>query len=192
MLPTLRETAGRTPPDGPEEVAKLEQKINEARQEYRDAATAMRQPFKYSEALEVAKWEVERITRTMNGEENPQPTADPELQAHRRQMCVLNSLITRPMSYRHEDHSRAHHSLLTTGPAGAKESGRGHGAMSRLSDLLNDSNTEQLSERGPASQGSEVPRAQTARRPGFDPDPGPAAGNHEERGSIACASLGFS
>ena len=70
----------------PEEVVKLEQKINEARQEYRDAATALRQPFKYSEALEVAKWEVERITRTMNGEENPQPTLDPELQAHRRQM----------------------------------------------------------------------------------------------------------
>ncbi|MEG9250329.1 helicase-related protein [Arthrobacter sp. Soc17.1.1.1] len=70
----------------PDEVARLEQKIEEARQEYRDAATALRQPFKYAETLDAAKWDVERITRTMNGEENPQPTIDPELLAHRRRM----------------------------------------------------------------------------------------------------------
>lgn len=66
----------------PVQVVKLEQKIEEARQEYRDAVTALRQPFEHLEALEGAKWEVERITRGMNGEENPQPTIDPELRSH--------------------------------------------------------------------------------------------------------------
>ena len=47
----------------PVQVVKLEQKIEEARQEYRDAVTALRQPFEHLEALEGAKWEVERITR---------------------------------------------------------------------------------------------------------------------------------
>ncbi|TYC96642.1 helicase [Arthrobacter echini] len=70
----------------PDEVVKLEQRINEARDEYREASTALREPFKHTEALEAVKWDVERITRTMNGEENPQPTIDPELLAHRQRM----------------------------------------------------------------------------------------------------------
>lgn len=65
----------------PQAVVKLEQGIEETRQEYRDAAEALREPFKHANALQVARWEVERIGREMRGEENPQPTFDAELKA---------------------------------------------------------------------------------------------------------------
>ncbi|MCQ9165485.1 helicase-related protein [Arthrobacter sp. STN4] len=68
----------------PQAVAIQEQKIEEARQDYRDAVTALREPFKHEEALKSARWEVERIGREMRGEEAPQPTFDAELEALRR------------------------------------------------------------------------------------------------------------
>ncbi|MBO0910110.1 helicase [Arthrobacter sp. zg-ZUI122] len=70
----------------PEEVSKQEQRIEEARQEYRDASAALRQPFKHTEALEAARWEVERIGRAMRGEKNPEPTLDPQLDKFKRLM----------------------------------------------------------------------------------------------------------
>ncbi|KAA0973370.1 hypothetical protein FQ154_18510 [Paeniglutamicibacter gangotriensis] len=63
----------------PQAVVKLENAIEETRQEYRDAATVLKQPFKYADALHKARWAVERIGRQMRGEENPQPTLDAEL-----------------------------------------------------------------------------------------------------------------
>ncbi|MHA7146436.1 helicase-related protein [Arthrobacter sp. TmT3-37] len=82
----------------PEEVVKHEKRIEEARQEWRDSSQALKQPFKHTEALEAAKWEVERITRTMNGEENPQPTIDPELLAHRRRMRLESPSVSRQVT----------------------------------------------------------------------------------------------
>ncbi|MUK02969.1 helicase [Vibrio cholerae] len=68
----------------PEEVVALEHRIEEARQEYRDAATALREPFKHADALDTAKWEVERIGREMRGEDSAQTTLTPELEALKR------------------------------------------------------------------------------------------------------------
>lgn len=68
----------------PQAVTKQEQKIEEARQEYRDAATALREPFKHEDALKSTRWEVERIGREMRGEDAPQPTFDAELEALRK------------------------------------------------------------------------------------------------------------
>lgn len=65
----------------PQAVVKLENTIEETRQEYRDAAAALREPFKHAEALQIARWDVERISRQMRGEENPHPTFDAELKA---------------------------------------------------------------------------------------------------------------
>nr|AXV46415.1 helicase [Arthrobacter sp.] len=65
----------------PQAVVKLEQGIGETRQEYRDAAAALKEPFKHADALHKARWDVERIGRQMRGEENPQPTFDTELKA---------------------------------------------------------------------------------------------------------------
>ncbi|WP_286166924.1 helicase-related protein [Arthrobacter sp. AQ5-05] len=65
----------------PQAVKKLEQGIEETRQEFRDAASALKQPFKHADALHQARWDVERIGREMRGEENPQPTFDAELKA---------------------------------------------------------------------------------------------------------------
>nr|WP_176704916.1 helicase-related protein [Arthrobacter sp.] len=68
----------------PQAVTKQEQTIEEARQEYRDAATALREPFKHEDALKSTRWEVERIGREMRGEDAPQPTFDAELEALRK------------------------------------------------------------------------------------------------------------
>ena len=70
----------------PNEVVKRERQLEEARQEYRDAATALNQPFKYTEALEDARWEVERISREMRGEDGAQTSLTPELDELKRQM----------------------------------------------------------------------------------------------------------
>lgn len=68
----------------PEEVTALQNRIEEARQEYRDAATALREPFKHGKALEAAKWDVERIGRAMRGEDPAQTTLAPDLEALKR------------------------------------------------------------------------------------------------------------
>ncbi|MHA7241261.1 helicase-related protein [Arthrobacter sp. TMS1-12-1] len=68
----------------PEEVTALQNRIEEARQEYRDAATALREPFKHGKALEAAKWDVERIGREMRGEDPAQTTLAPDLEALKR------------------------------------------------------------------------------------------------------------
>ncbi|MEG9250171.1 helicase-related protein [Arthrobacter sp. Soc17.1.1.1] len=70
----------------PDEVVKRERQLEEARQEYRDAANALKQPFKHTEALEKAKWEVERISREMRGEDAAQITLTPELEDLKRHM----------------------------------------------------------------------------------------------------------
>lgn len=70
----------------PDEVVKHEQLIEEAREEYRQAATALGQPFKHEEALAQAKWDVERIDRVMRGEPNPEPNLGAELTALQRSM----------------------------------------------------------------------------------------------------------
>ena len=63
----------------PQAVKKLEQGIKETRQDYLDAASALKRPFKHADALHKARWDVERIGREMRGGENPQPTFDAEL-----------------------------------------------------------------------------------------------------------------
>ena len=68
----------------PEEVTALQNRIEEARQEYRDAATALREPFKHGKALEATKWDVERIGREMRGEDPAQTTLAPDLEALKR------------------------------------------------------------------------------------------------------------
>ncbi|WP_253905905.1 hypothetical protein [Arthrobacter sp. H5] len=72
----------------PDEVVKRERQLEETRQEYRDAVTALNQPFKHTEALEKAKWEVERISREMRGEDGSQTTLTPELEDLKRHMRV--------------------------------------------------------------------------------------------------------
>ncbi|WP_417221207.1 helicase-related protein [Arthrobacter sp.] len=68
----------------PKAVTRQEQRIEEARQEYRDAAATLKEPFKHEEALKKARWDVERIGRQISGEEAPQPTFDAELETIRR------------------------------------------------------------------------------------------------------------
>jgi hypothetical protein len=70
----------------PDEVVKCERELEDARQEYRDAANALKQPFKHTEALEKATWEVERISREMRGEYAAQTTLTPELEELKRHM----------------------------------------------------------------------------------------------------------
>ncbi|MEX5265898.1 helicase-related protein [Kocuria sp. CPCC 205231] len=72
----------------PEEVTKREARLASARQESVDAREALDVPFKHQEALEAARWEVERIGRAMRGEETPQPTLDPELEALKKRMRI--------------------------------------------------------------------------------------------------------
>lgn len=68
----------------PAAVTRQEQRIEEARQEYRDATAALKEPFKHEDALRAARWDVERIGRQMSGEEAPQPTFDAEFETIRR------------------------------------------------------------------------------------------------------------
>lgn len=70
----------------PDEVVKRERQLEEARQEYRDAANALKQPFKHTDALQTAKWEVERINREMRGEDGAQTVLTAELEELRRDM----------------------------------------------------------------------------------------------------------
>lgn len=70
----------------PEEVTKREARLVAAHQEVVDAQEALDVPFKHQDALEAARWEVERIGRAMRGEETPQPTLDPELEALKKRM----------------------------------------------------------------------------------------------------------
>ncbi|MBG6218980.1 N12 class adenine-specific DNA methylase [Arthrobacter sp. CAN_A6] len=70
----------------PDEVGKRERQLEEARQEYRDAATALNQPFKYTDALDKAKWDVERVNREMRGEDGAQTSLTPELDELKRHM----------------------------------------------------------------------------------------------------------
>lgn len=72
----------------PEEVTKREARLASARQEVVDAREALGVPFKHQEALEAARWEVERIDRAMRGEEEPQPSLDPELEALKKRMRI--------------------------------------------------------------------------------------------------------
>ncbi|WJZ68487.1 helicase-related protein [Kocuria rosea] len=72
----------------PEEVTKREAGLESARQEAVDAREALGVPFKHQDALEAARWEVERIGRAMRGEETPQPTLDPELEALKKRMRI--------------------------------------------------------------------------------------------------------
>lgn len=72
----------------PEEVTKREARLASARQEVVDAREALGVPFKHQEALEAARWEVERIGRAMRGEGTPQPTLDPELEALKKRMRI--------------------------------------------------------------------------------------------------------
>ncbi|WIG19338.1 helicase-related protein [Kocuria rosea] len=72
----------------PEEVTKREARLASARQEVVDAREALDVPFKHQEALEAARWEVERIGRAMRGEDEPQPTLDPELEALKKRMRI--------------------------------------------------------------------------------------------------------
>ncbi|MFF0991640.1 hypothetical protein [Kocuria nitroreducens] len=72
----------------PEEVTKREARLPSARQEAEDAREALDVPFKHQEALDAARWEVERIDRAMRGEETPQPTLDPELEALKKRMRI--------------------------------------------------------------------------------------------------------
>lgn len=68
----------------PKVVTRQEQRIQEARQEYRDASATLKEPFKHEEALKAARWDVERIGRQMSGEDAPQPTFDTEFETIRR------------------------------------------------------------------------------------------------------------
>ncbi|WP_253907994.1 helicase-related protein [Arthrobacter sp. H20] len=70
----------------PDEVVKRERQLEEARQEYRDATTALNQPFKHTEALEAARWDVERIGREMRGEDAAQTSLTPDLEELKRHM----------------------------------------------------------------------------------------------------------
>ncbi|MCM3486930.1 hypothetical protein [Kocuria rosea] len=45
-------------------------------------------PFKHHDALEAARWKIERIGRAMRGEETPQPSLDPELEALKKRMRI--------------------------------------------------------------------------------------------------------
>jgi ribosomal protein L16/L10AE len=45
-------------------------------------------PSKHQDALDAARWEVERIGRAIRGEEAPQPTLDPELEALKKRMRI--------------------------------------------------------------------------------------------------------
>ena len=72
----------------PEEVTKREARLASARQEVVDAGEALDVPFKHQDALEAARWEVERIGRAMRGEDEPQPTLDPELEALKKRMRI--------------------------------------------------------------------------------------------------------
>lgn len=67
----------------PEAVARQEQSIEEARQEYRDAAAALREPFKHADALTEARRNVEKINEQMAGRNPDKPALDPELEAVR-------------------------------------------------------------------------------------------------------------
>ena len=100
----------------PQTVAKEEQKIQDARQDYRDAATALKEPFKHEEALKSARWEVERIGRAMRGENNPQPTFDTDLEALRKSH---RSDFPAPAGQRPQASNSAssvHRSTLSAGP----------------------------------------------------------------------------
>ncbi|MEW1982419.1 helicase-related protein [Citricoccus sp. NPDC079358] len=68
----------------PEAVSRQEQNIDEARQEYRDAVAALRQPFKHETALTEARRNVERINQHLAGQDQPRPALDPELEAVRQ------------------------------------------------------------------------------------------------------------
>ncbi|WP_257879869.1 hypothetical protein [Kocuria flava] len=72
----------------PEEVTKREARLVAAHQEVEDARAALEVPFKYQDALEAVRWEVERIGRAMRGEETPQPSLDPELEALKKRMRI--------------------------------------------------------------------------------------------------------
>ncbi|WP_442910118.1 helicase-related protein [Kocuria sp. cx-116] len=72
----------------PEEVTKRQARLASARQEAEDARQALDVPFKHQDALEAARWEAERIGRAMRGEQTPQPTLGPELEALKKRMRV--------------------------------------------------------------------------------------------------------
>lgn len=76
----------------PKAVTQQEQRIEEARQEYRDASATLKEPFKHEDALKAARWDVERIGRQMSGEDTPQPTFDDEFQTIRRLQRANNPL----------------------------------------------------------------------------------------------------
>lgn len=70
----------------PEEVTRCEARLVAAHHEVADAREALDVPFKHQDALEVARWEVERTGRAMRGEEAPQPSRAPELEALKKRM----------------------------------------------------------------------------------------------------------
>lgn len=72
----------------PEEVTTRETRLAAAHQEVEDARAALEVPFKHQETLDAARWEVERIDRAMRGEQTPQPTLDPELEALKKRMRI--------------------------------------------------------------------------------------------------------
>jgi predicted RNase H-like nuclease (RuvC/YqgF family) len=79
----------------PDEVVKRERQLEEARQECRDAANALKQPFKHTDALQTAKWEVERINREMRGEDGAQTVLTAELEELRRDMRLVTPTAER-------------------------------------------------------------------------------------------------
>lgn len=54
-------------------------------------------PFKHQDALDAARWEVERIDRTMRGEDQPPPILDPKLEALKNRMRILRRPRARRM-----------------------------------------------------------------------------------------------
>lgn len=80
----------------PQESAKQERLIEEARQDYRDAATALAEPFKHADALEAARYEVARVARALRGEDPEQTSLDPELEALKRDMRLSYPTTPRP------------------------------------------------------------------------------------------------
>ncbi|WP_270451710.1 helicase-related protein [Kocuria marina] len=72
----------------PEEVTKRESRLELAQREAGEAREALDVAFKHQDALEAARWEVERIGRAMRGEDTPQPSLDPDLEALKRRMRI--------------------------------------------------------------------------------------------------------
>nr|AXV46528.1 helicase [Arthrobacter sp.] len=94
----------------PQTAAKMERDIESTRQEYRDAETALKTPFKHADALQNAQWDVERISRVMLGEENPQPSFDTDMAAARKLQRANNPVpigadLTTPATQASQTHA---------------------------------------------------------------------------------------